>query len=339
MSRLSSPLSHCHPWRNILQKSLVSRRLLCSSNNLFNCSESIPWKTILTDSSISHVAEKALGVLQTHAIEEAEFEKSRLDMESNLDAAKNRSYDTDTHKDSALESHVQSLEKLKDAWASRLTKLQKEFLSLDELVSYKAEEVRVSIKKEADAKSVVRIKIYHDQPELGFPKSIRNLQPMFLYSELHNKFQLAFSAFIISFSLKGKDDIVGSDDELRFAYMDSDDGLLELDLKLISKNLKRKASAEKFSDAASDEDSIAVSITAPFNNRWSHAEEALFKEGLQLFGWGHWASIATIVKTRSSEGVRAFSRTAKGSLSIDIRANLPNFICCSDSLRSTCEWN
>jgi hypothetical protein len=126
------------------------------------------------------------------------------------------------------------------------------------------------------------------------------------FSDLYEQFSQKYTGCTICFYKLGTDEVVGSDDELFFAYEDVQSKLLELELRV--HRLTKKRSIDNISEADFDEPS-EVSITS---QQWTNSEMALFDAGVRLHGWGKWKSIAGEVRTRNVQAVRGFSRTLKG---------------------------
>jgi antitoxin component HigA of HigAB toxin-antitoxin module len=139
-----------------------------------------------------------------------------------------------------------------------------------------------------------------DFPEL--PPSKRSLKPIQVFSELQAIVENFYPGFSTVLVKPGTSEIIGSQDELLFAYQDITDGkVLPLELNLF-KPSKRKHVSEKY-------------IAAPefrHEGPWSNGEIELFKMGVDQFGWRKWKSIAGVIGSRDREQVRQFSSTPKG---------------------------
>lgn len=95
----------------------------------------------------------------------------------------------------------------------------------------------------------------------------------------------------------GTSEIVGSQDELLFAYRDAQDvDVLNLDLKLFKTPKRRKSSP--------DEEESESQPQFRHEGRWSNAEEELFNLGVDQHGWRMWKEIAGVIGTRDREQVR-----------------------------------
>jgi hypothetical protein len=140
-----------------------------------------------------------------------------------------------------------------------------------------------------------------DFPQL--PPTKRTMKPMLFFSELQALAENLYPGFNVVLMKPGTVDIVGSQEELFFAYQDVSEGkVLYLELKISSTSLKRKADDEGES-------------TPEFRHEgpWSNAEIELFKMGVDQFGWTKWQSISGVIGTRDRQQVRQFASTPKGN--------------------------
>jgi len=140
-----------------------------------------------------------------------------------------------------------------------------------------------------------------DFPDL--PPSKRSLKPVALFSELQALAETYYPQFVVVLVKPGTNEIVGSQDELMFAYQDvKDKTVLNLELKLYRPSSKRKFSTE-------------IPEQPLFNHGgvWSNGEVELFKIGVNQYGWKKWKSIAGVIGTRDREQVRKFAASPRGS--------------------------
>jgi hypothetical protein len=114
-----------------------------------------------------------------------------------------------------------------------------------------------------------------------------------------------YEGYSICFYLLNSNEVVGSNDELCFAYEDTGSSVLELELRL--QRLSKKRSIDQLSDQETEDNQISITST-----KWKNSEIALFGAGVRLYGWGRWKSIQVHVKTRNAQAVRNFARTSKG---------------------------
>jgi hypothetical protein len=148
---------------------------------------------------------------------------------------------------------------------------------------------------------VVSFESSSDFPQL--PPIKRTMKPVLVFSELQALAENYYPGFNVVLMKPGTVEIVGSQEELFFAYQDVSDGkVLYLELKISSASLKRKADDESES-------------TPEFRHEgpWSNAEIELFKMGVDQFGWKKWKSISGVVGTRDRQQVRQFASTPKGN--------------------------
>lgn len=188
---------------------------------------------------------------------------------------------------------------------------------LDKVIERKNQIEIESMEKEASRfqRIVVSFESSTDFPLL--PPIKRIMRPVLVFSELQALAENFYPGFNVVLMKPGTVEIVGSQDELFFAYHDASDGqVLDLELKITSASLKRKADDE--SDATPE---------LRHEGPWSNAEMELFKMGVDQFGWKKWKSISRVIGTRDRQQVRQFSSTPKGAYTI------------SDSYRFTLQEN
>lgn len=140
-----------------------------------------------------------------------------------------------------------------------------------------------------------------DFPDL--PPSKRSLRPMKLFSELQAVAETYYPQFVVVLVKPGTTEIVGSQDELLFAYQDvKDQNVLNLELKIYRQSLKRKFPTESSDPPRFRHEGL-----------WSNGEVELFSMGINQYGWSKWKDIAEVIGTRDREQVRKFALTARGS--------------------------
>ena len=123
---------------------------------------------------------------------------------------------------------------------------------------------------------VRRIEIIYNDGKLDI---IRQIEPVKYFSDLEAKGLMFCPDSKIAFMVSGTRKMVGSQEELLYAYEDMEDGyVLKLDLKILDRNvLYRK---RKYDD---------YSVDVPKRSGpWDRAEVLRFKEGVYLCGWGKW---------------------------------------------------
>ena len=146
---------------------------------------------------------------------------------------------------------------------------------------------------------------------------IRQIEPVRYFSDLEAKGLMFCPDSKIAFMVSGSSKMVGSQVELQFAYEDMGDDscqILRLDLQIVERNVDFQHHKRKYDDCSEH--------VPKRSGPWDRAETLRFKEGVNLCGWGKWKGmyvvtitdlgVADIVKTRSVESVRTFSRNSKG---------------------------
>lgn len=142
----------------------------------------------------------------------------------------------------------------------------------------------------------------------------RTFLPLKSYSELQSRVEALNPGFKCVLTLPNTCNIIGSQEELLFAYEDEPNecDVLSLELKLYAKR---------------DDDCVEEEPKVQLINhvgKWAPSEVTLFKAGVQQCGWGNWKRISEVVDTRTMEQVMAFSKTQVGQ-SFKIEVNfIPN---------------
>lgn len=141
---------------------------------------------------------------------------------------------------------------------------------------------------------------------------IRQIEPVKYFSDLEAKGLTFFPGTKIAFMVSGSKKMVGSQEELLFAYEDlagSASQVLHLDLHVVGRNVERRK--RKYEDYSED--------VPKRSGLWDRAETLRFKEGVNRCGWGKWkgtaltdVGVADVVKSRTVESVRTFSRSSAG---------------------------
>lgn len=131
---------------------------------------------------------------------------------------------------------------------------------------------------DAAVSKVRRIEIIYNDGQLDI---IRQIEPVKYFSDLEAKGLMFCPESKIAFMVSGTRKMVGSQEELLYAYEDIDDAssqILRLDLQIVERNvLYRK---RKYDD---------YSVDVPKRSGpWDIAEVLRFKEGVNLCGWGKW---------------------------------------------------
>jgi len=139
----------------------------------------------------------------------------------------------------------------------------------------------------------------------GHSNVIRKLEPHLKFSELQLKCEALHPEFVCVLTVPGTNEVVGSQMELLCAYEDApeESEILHLNLTLHLKSLKRRID---------EVEEPEIPETGKHIGRWMPSEMALFRKGLENFGWGSWARISSFMETRSKSQVKAFANTAAG---------------------------
>jgi hypothetical protein len=111
--------------------------------------------------------------------------------------------------------------------------------------------------------------------------------------------------YVVVLTLPGTDEVIGSQLELLCAYQDASEDTETLDLEL---NLYPKAPKRVITEVDEPEEPKS----AKHCGRWVPSEIALFKKGVENFGWGSWSRIADFVETRTNLQVKTFAKTPAG---------------------------
>ncbi len=181
-----------------------------------------------------------------------------------------------------------------------------EYLLLDKSIGAKHLADLESMKKAASVFS--RVKVIHKGTD-EVPSMNRCYEAFHHFSDLQASVQNSFPGFDCVLKVSGTDDIVASQSELLFAYMDKSQEapVLLLELRLSKSVKKRKRSQEdiQFPDADN------VSATKR-EGPWENGEIELFKAGVKEYGWGKWNRISQFIESRNPTQVRNFSTTVIG---------------------------
>lgn len=123
------------------------------------------------------------------------------------------------------------------------------------------------------------------------------------FSDLQLRVEALNPDFKCFLTIPNSCEILGSQEELLFAYQDAKDSeILTLELKLYAKQEKRKI------DCVEEPEFQVVN----HSGRWMASEVVLFKVGVQQYGWGSWKKISEVVETRTMDQVKTFSKTQAG---------------------------
>jgi hypothetical protein len=167
---------------------------------------------------------------------------------------------------------------------------------LNESISKKNQKELEEIEKVAEAVEKITVKDENGQ--------IRSFKKIIHFSDLKVRLEAYYrgSAFILKKA--DSNDIVGSQDELYFAYKELASGtsILCLDLYL---SKKRKLEDEE-GDGSESDISSDPQLTHHVGT-WADGEIERFKIGVNTHGWGNWKAVAKTVGTRTAKQVSKFS--------------------------------
>ena len=182
-----------------------------------------------------------------------------------------------------------------------------EYILLDKSIGTKQLADLESMKKAAS--TFTRAKVIHKGTE-KVPAMNRCYEAFHYFSDLQVSVQNSFPGFDCVLKLSGTDDIVASQSELLFAYMDKvqDAPVLLLELGL-SKSVKKRKRRDDILFPNADNFS-ATTRDGP----WENGEIELFKAGVKEYGWGKWNQISQFIESRNSMQVCNFSTTVIGHI-------------------------
>ena len=162
-----------------------------------------------------------------------------------------------------------------------------------------------SMKKAAS--TFTRAKVIHKGTE-KVPAMNRCYEAFYYFSDLQVSVQNSFPGFDCVLKLSGTDDIVASQSELLFAYMDKvqDASVLLLELGL-SKSVKKRKRRHDILFPNADNFS-ATTRDGP----WENGGIELFKARIKEYVWGKWNQISQFIESRNSMQVPNFSTTVIG---------------------------
>lgn len=138
--------------------------------------------------------------------------------------------------------------------------------------------------------------------ELGLQMK-RHVKPEANYGKFKNKLESLVNNSITL--IRSGEHIIASQYELMKAYEQADDGILHVQ---ISFSKKRQLKYESSTDSETSDDDI-MSLN---NQRWTELEKTLFQKAYLEYG-RKWKAIASSIKTRTAEQVRAFAKSQQGN--------------------------
>jgi hypothetical protein len=141
--------------------------------------------------------------------------------------------------------------------------------------------------------------------DLDSGKIVRTLKPARYFADLQSQIEAFHPGYNVVMTVPGTSQVVGSQFELLCAYQDSHDKeVLNLNLN-INPRKRHHDQEDAPPDSLSDTEDYPsfVRHVGP----WSSTEIQLFQSGVEQYGWGEWAKIASVIQTRDRNQVRRFS--------------------------------
>jgi len=189
--------------------------------------------------------------------------------------------------------------------------------SIEKLDAARVEEMRLLLEK------VKLIQIHYSDGKM--PKS-RRIRPVKLFSELLEQIKSMFVGNAILEICTREGDVIGSQDELFFAYQFVKEQILHLQVELKNpactpvnrpKKRRRAPSSEEDEEKEEEEEEDSGEDVVPpavirNSGVWTTSEMIRFEEGVKRFGWGEWSLISNYVQTRDRKQVFKFSTTDAG---------------------------
>lgn len=168
-----------------------------------------------------------------------------------------------------------------------------------------------------------KVKIIQIHYSDGQRKKSRRIHAVKFFSELYEQVQSMFIEDKLVELCTPQGDVIGSQEELFFAYQFAKEEILHVEVELKKKNPSpppARRSAEKKrrdpclseGEISEDEDNFPVVRHAGI---WTISEMIRFEEGVKRFGWGNWSDIANYIQTRDRKQVFKFSLTEAGQKS------------------------
>jgi hypothetical protein len=136
-------------------------------------------------------------------------------------------------------------------------------------------------------------------------ENVRSFKKMLHFSDLKRRLEGYYPGNTFILTRSDSNEIVGSQDELYFAYKDIPQGekVLSLDLSLSN---KRKSNDDDNDDGFESDASSALQLNKHIGP-WTDGEVERFKMGVNSHGWGNWKRVAKEVATRTPKQVCKFS--------------------------------
>ena len=155
---------------------------------------------------------------------------------------------------------------------------------------------------EAVAEKIEKITVKDQQDR------IRSFKTMIHFSDLKRRLEAYYPGTAFILTRADSKEVVGSQDELYFAFKNVQQGgtILELDLTISN---KRKLSENNNDRDCESDASSSFSPIIQHTGPWADAEVERFKMGVDTHGWGNWKRIAQEVATRTLKQVYKFSES------------------------------
>ena len=165
----------------------------------------------------------------------------------------------------------------------------------------------------------------------GMP-STRSCRPFMNFGELLARVKTLFDGYHVTLIVASTNAVVGSQDELLFAYRDVEDDqtTMHLTANLVARKRKiQEVETDDESEGGMNAELNSAAEHAPqvvnTSRVWTPVERELFGKGVAQYGWGKWMAISTIVSTRTPHQCRSFSRT-KAGLSFKTVSSVPTVV-------------
>lgn len=223
------------------------------------------------------------------------------------------------------------MSKLNEEKLAMNLEMRQQQLVLDECIqkfdAARVEELRILLEK------VKIIQIHYSD---GKRQKNRRIRAVKFFSELYDQIQSMFEHHKLLEICTLEGDVIGSQDELFFAYQNVKEQTLHVQVELKSPSptpavvvgsSKKKRRApwteeqkvvsveEEEEEEESTEEEEEEEECVRHSGVWSTSEMVLFEEGVKRYGWGSWSEISRFIKTRDRKQVRKFAMTEAGQKS------------------------
>ena len=208
---------------------------------------------------------------------------------------------------SDLENEVERLEAL---WEKQNSELQKRKNELE--LSAMNESNEQKLKSLALMKKMDRIVIYAFDGE-SKNSVLRALSPVSMYKELISQVKSMFPSLNVLYLERVSDGLlIGSQDELEFAYQDcikAETGVLNLNLKHSKKRKRLDDDEDEEEDDEEEDEEPRMKEKVRHKGKWEFSEILLYQKAVKLFGEKKWSKIANYIGSRDKQQVRDFAAT------------------------------